>query len=159
MQHVYVQLSHTLLFQEDFFHDTLSACFLCLILYIPSQAPVLPLQRNDGPSFNQLRQNEAQRAVDHPLEQGIPTIITWSLGGNNVAVEGSWDNWRTRCVCSFQPYLIDLYAYSFKLFLFSYNIYLVLPAVKHSKDQAKIILFFWCCRQAYFVTDLSWMVK
>lgn len=64
-------------------------------LLFSSQAPVLPLQRNDGPSFNQLRQNEAQRAVDHPLEQGIPTIITWSFGGNNVAVEGSWDNWRT----------------------------------------------------------------
>ncbi|GFP94226.1 snf1-related protein kinase regulatory subunit beta-1 [Phtheirospermum japonicum] len=61
-----------------------------------SQAPILPSQRNDGTSFNHLRQNESQRAVDRPHEQGVPTIITWSFGGNNVAVEGSWDNWRTR---------------------------------------------------------------
>ena len=67
-----------------------------LIFSIPRQAPVIPLQRNDGQSLNPLRQNEAQRAVDHPLEQGIPTIITWSYGGNSVVVEGSWDNWRTR---------------------------------------------------------------
>ncbi|KAG6411379.1 hypothetical protein SASPL_129460 [Salvia splendens] len=65
-------------------------------LLFSSQAPVIPLQRNDGQSLNPLRQNEAQRAFDHPLEQGIPTIITWSFGGNNVVVEGSWDNWRTR---------------------------------------------------------------
>ncbi|KAK9285929.1 hypothetical protein L1049_025131 [Liquidambar formosana] len=31
-----------------------------------------------------------------PCEQRIPTMITWSHGGNQVAVEGSWDNWRTR---------------------------------------------------------------
>lgn len=28
--------------------------------------------------------------------QAIPTIISWSSGGNEVAVEGSWDNWRTQ---------------------------------------------------------------
>ncbi|KAK6153200.1 hypothetical protein DH2020_012839 [Rehmannia glutinosa] len=65
-------------------------------LLFSSQAPVVPSKRNDGTSFSPLRQNESQRAVDQPLEQGIPTIITWSFGGNNVAVEGSWDNWRTR---------------------------------------------------------------
>ncbi|KAL0419469.1 UNVERIFIED_CONTAM: SNF1-related protein kinase regulatory subunit beta-1 [Sesamum radiatum] len=61
-----------------------------------SQAPVIPLQRSDSPSLNPLRQNESPRAVQQSLEQGIPIIITWSYGGNNVAVEGSWDNWRTR---------------------------------------------------------------
>ncbi|KAL3625702.1 galactose metabolism-related protein [Castilleja foliolosa] len=61
-----------------------------------SQAPILTSQRNDGTSLKPLRQNESQRAVDRPYEQGIPTIITWSFGGNSVAVEGSWDNWRTR---------------------------------------------------------------
>ncbi|KAH6836990.1 5'-AMP-activated protein kinase beta-2 subunit protein [Perilla frutescens var. hirtella] len=65
-------------------------------LSFSSQAPVVPLQRNDGSSLNSLRPNEAQRAVDRPHEQGIPTIVTWSFGGNNVAVEGCWDNWRTR---------------------------------------------------------------
>jgi hypothetical protein len=29
-------------------------------------------------------------------EQGIPTMITWTYGGKEVAVEGSWDDWKTR---------------------------------------------------------------
>ena len=33
---------------------------------------------------------------DMYYEQGIPTMITWSYDGNEVAVEGSWDNWKTR---------------------------------------------------------------
>ncbi|CAA0805911.1 SNF1-related protein kinase regulatory subunit beta-1 [Striga hermonthica] len=61
-----------------------------------SQTPVLPSQRNGGTSSNHLLRNESRRALDYPLEKGIPTIITWSFGGNNVAVEGSWDNWKTR---------------------------------------------------------------
>ncbi|KAL3828673.1 hypothetical protein ACJIZ3_017475 [Penstemon smallii] len=66
-------------------------------LLFSSQAPAIPLQRRCGPSLsNSLRQNDSQRGVDHPSEQGIPTIITWSFGGQNVAVEGSWDNWRAR---------------------------------------------------------------
>lgn len=28
--------------------------------------------------------------------EGIPTIISWSLGGEQVEVEGSWDNGKTR---------------------------------------------------------------
>ncbi|KAL0435286.1 UNVERIFIED_CONTAM: SNF1-related protein kinase regulatory subunit beta-1 [Sesamum radiatum] len=69
---------------------------MSLVLSTPRQAPVIPLQRSDSPSLNPLRQNESPRAVERSLEQGIPIIITWSYGGNNVAVEGSWDNWRTR---------------------------------------------------------------
>ncbi|KAL0438254.1 UNVERIFIED_CONTAM: SNF1-related protein kinase regulatory subunit beta-2 [Sesamum latifolium] len=29
-------------------------------------------------------------------EQGVPTMITWSYGGKDVAVEGSWDDWKSR---------------------------------------------------------------
>lgn len=29
-------------------------------------------------------------------EQGILTMLTWSYGGNEVAIEGSWDNWEAR---------------------------------------------------------------
>lgn len=29
-------------------------------------------------------------------EQGIPTMITWNYDGKEVAVEGSWDNWKSR---------------------------------------------------------------
>ncbi|KAL6956941.1 galactose metabolism-related protein, partial [Sarracenia purpurea var. burkii] len=60
-------------------------------------APVAPLQRNEGPPiFNQMWQNESPGAVGLPPEQGIPTLITWNYGGNDVAVEGSWDNWTSR---------------------------------------------------------------
>ncbi|KAL3850196.1 hypothetical protein ACJIZ3_012078 [Penstemon smallii] len=66
-------------------------------LSFSSQAPAVPLLRNGDPSlYNPSQQNDSLRAVDHPSGEGIPTIITWSFGGNNVAVEGSWDNWRAR---------------------------------------------------------------
>ncbi|EFH48231.1 AMP-activated protein kinase [Arabidopsis lyrata subsp. lyrata] len=59
--------------------------------------PVAPLQRaNAPPSPNNIQWNQSQRVFDNPPEQGIPTIITWNQGGNDVAVEGSWDNWRSR---------------------------------------------------------------
>lgn len=60
------------------------------------KVPLAPLQKGDGPPFpNSMWQNESQ-VVDHPTEQGIPTMITWNYGGNNVVVEGSWDNWASR---------------------------------------------------------------
>ncbi|KAF8087891.1 hypothetical protein N665_0564s0026 [Sinapis alba] len=63
----------------------------------PPQVPVAPLQRaNPPPSPNKIQWNQSQRVLDIPGEQGIPIIITWSQGGNDVAVEGSWDNWRSR---------------------------------------------------------------
>lgn len=62
-----------------------------------SQVPVVPLQRaNAPPSPNNIQWNQSQRVFDNLAEQGIPTIITWNQGGNDVAVEGSWDNWRSR---------------------------------------------------------------
>lgn len=61
------------------------------------QAPLAPLPRGNGPPFfNQMWQNESHGIVDQPPERGIPVMITWSYGGNNVAVEGSWDNWTSR---------------------------------------------------------------
>ncbi|EOA21286.1 hypothetical protein CARUB_v10001638mg [Capsella rubella] len=65
-------------------------------LFAP-QVPVAPLQRaNASPSPNNIQWNQSQRVFDYPTEQGIPTIITWNQGGNDVEVEGSWDNWRSR---------------------------------------------------------------
>lgn len=29
-------------------------------------------------------------------DEGVPTVITWSFGGNEVEVVGSWDNWTSR---------------------------------------------------------------
>ncbi|KAK9279400.1 hypothetical protein L1049_013079 [Liquidambar formosana] len=66
------------------------------LMFAP-QVPVAPLQRADGaPHFNQLWQNDPHEVVDYPLERGIPIMITWNYGGNDVAVEGSWDNWTVR---------------------------------------------------------------
>lgn len=33
---------------------------------------------------------------DMICEKGVPTMITWSYGGREVAVEGSWDDWKTK---------------------------------------------------------------
>ncbi|KAF8009422.1 hypothetical protein BT93_J0420 [Corymbia citriodora subsp. variegata] len=66
------------------------------LAFVP-QSPTPPFQRSDGPAtFNQNRQNESQGIVDNPSEGGIPTIIAWQYGGNDVVVEGSWDNWGSR---------------------------------------------------------------
>ncbi|KAF9621328.1 hypothetical protein IFM89_019414 [Coptis chinensis] len=40
--------------------------------------------------------NDPHNSLDAPQEQGIPTLITWTFGGNIVAVQGSWDNWTSR---------------------------------------------------------------
>ncbi|XP_010689393.2 SNF1-related protein kinase regulatory subunit beta-1 [Beta vulgaris subsp. vulgaris] len=66
------------------------------LMFTP-QLPVAPLQKNEGTLFhNDKWPTERPGAVDRPPEKGIPTVITWSLGGNNVAVEGSWDDWTAR---------------------------------------------------------------
>ncbi|KAL5707615.1 galactose metabolism-related protein [Ranunculus cassubicifolius] len=66
------------------------------LMFAP-QLPVAPLQRGDAPPvFSQMWMNDPNNSLDEPTEQGIPTMITWSSGGNNVSVEGSWDNWASR---------------------------------------------------------------
>lgn len=66
------------------------------LMFAP-QVPLSPLQRRDGsPLFNHTRQDDSRGVSDHPVDQGIPTMITWSYGGKDVAVEGSWDNWTSR---------------------------------------------------------------
>jgi len=40
--------------------------------------------------------NGSHGHLDTPPQKGIPTLITWNYGGNEVAVEGSWDNWKSR---------------------------------------------------------------
>ncbi|KAJ0084829.1 hypothetical protein Patl1_30188 [Pistacia atlantica] len=64
-------------------------------LFTP-QVPISPLHRVDSlPFSNQMWQTEPH-ASGSPPEQGIPTIIAWIYGGNEVAVEGSWDRWTSR---------------------------------------------------------------
>uniref|UniRef100_A0A1D1ZLK0 SNF1-related protein kinase regulatory subunit beta-2 n=1 Tax=Anthurium amnicola TaxID=1678845 RepID=A0A1D1ZLK0_9ARAE len=56
-----------------------------------------PLQRLD--EIHLLKHGSRHNTTEYEdifSGQGIPTMITWSHGGKEVAVEGSWDNWRTK---------------------------------------------------------------
>ncbi|EEE64194.1 hypothetical protein OsJ_19026 [Oryza sativa Japonica Group] len=71
--------------------------------YLPliSHVPVAPLHipTEFSPVFNNSWINESDESTNnHPQEKGIPTLISWSQGGNEVFVEGSWDNWTSRRV-------------------------------------------------------------
>ncbi|KAJ4704101.1 SNF1-related protein kinase regulatory subunit beta-2 [Melia azedarach] len=66
------------------------------LMFAP-QVPVVPLQRPDeihipNPSWMQ----SSSGYEDSSNEVRIPTMITWNYDGQEVAVEGSWDNWKTR---------------------------------------------------------------
>ncbi|KAJ0020421.1 hypothetical protein Pint_31605 [Pistacia integerrima] len=69
---------------------------LALVIKEQHRVPISPLHRVDSlPFSNQMWQTEPH-ASGSPPEQGIPTIIAWIYGGNEVAVEGSWDRWTSR---------------------------------------------------------------
>lgn len=58
---------------------------------------MVPLQRPDEihiPSPSWMQTSSGYEDIGD--EVGIPTMITWSYDGQEVAVEGSWDNWKTR---------------------------------------------------------------
>ncbi|XP_027080920.2 SNF1-related protein kinase regulatory subunit beta-1 isoform X2 [Coffea arabica] len=65
-------------------------------LLLAPQVPVVSLQGNGLSFYNQFQRIENLGTINEPFVRGIPTLITWSYGGNHVAVEGSWDNWRSR---------------------------------------------------------------
>ncbi|XP_044976711.1 SNF1-related protein kinase regulatory subunit beta-1-like [Hordeum vulgare subsp. vulgare] len=65
------------------------------------QVPVAPLQipNEFSPVFNHSWVNGSDESTNSsPPETVIPTLITWGQGGNEVSVEGSWDNWTSRKV-------------------------------------------------------------
>ncbi|VAI06228.1 SNF1-related protein kinase regulatory subunit beta-1-like [Triticum dicoccoides] len=66
-------------------------------MFVP-QTPVPPLQRpaDVTPVFNEILMNEQEEEFDGPPQKEIPALIVWTLGGKNVSVEGSWDNWKSR---------------------------------------------------------------
>jgi 5'-AMP-activated protein kinase, regulatory beta subunit len=45
--------------------------------------------------------NQQQEDSDGPPQKKIPTLLTCTLGGRNIYVEGSWDNWTSKCVSVF----------------------------------------------------------
>ncbi|MQL95083.1 hypothetical protein Taro_027734 [Colocasia esculenta] len=69
----------------------------CSPLMFAPQIPVAPLPRvADNSVFNNPWGNDSGGSLDFSPGKGIPTMITWNYGGHNVAVEGSWDNWKSR---------------------------------------------------------------
>lgn len=61
------------------------------------QIPVAPLQgREEMHSPSDSRMPNSITYEDVLDDQGIPTMITWTHGGMEVFVEGSWDNWKTK---------------------------------------------------------------
>ncbi|XAR53879.1 hypothetical protein NMG60_11022592 [Bertholletia excelsa] len=65
------------------------------LMFTP-QVPVVPLQRPDEMHTQNHSWMHAAGYDDMGSAQGIPTMITWSYDGKEVAVEGSWDDWKTR---------------------------------------------------------------
>eukprot|EP01018_Ginkgo_biloba_P017094 Gb_24881 [translate_table: standard] len=67
------------------------------LMFTP-QIPMVPLQKPDEMALN----TNHTWAYNSPgpeeisYERGIPTMITWSYGGSEVAVAGSWDNWTSK---------------------------------------------------------------
>lgn len=56
------------------------------------------MQRPDAlqPAFSHLGMTGGRGHFGTPPQKGIPTLITWNFGGNEVSVEGSWDDWKSR---------------------------------------------------------------
>ncbi|KAJ4840605.1 SNF1- protein kinase regulatory subunit beta-1 [Turnera subulata] len=65
-------------------------------LFPSPQVPLAPVQRGNGPSPSLQTPAGGVAAVDEHCEPGIPIIISWNYGGNEVHLEGSWDNWTSR---------------------------------------------------------------
>ncbi|KAF6153759.1 hypothetical protein GIB67_000992 [Kingdonia uniflora] len=73
-----------------------TAAYQSPFMFVP-QVPMVPLQKaNERPNFNQAWIENSTVYEDMGYEQGIPTMITWCYGGREVAVVGSWDDWKSR---------------------------------------------------------------
>eukprot|EP00250_Pteridium_aquilinum_P004922 c15099_g1_i1 orf=263-1135(+) len=66
------------------------------LMFTP-QIPVLPISNGSGkPSPYSPYSAGLQMQSDQHQRQGIATIIQWTYGGDEVFIEGSWDNWLHR---------------------------------------------------------------
>uniref|UniRef100_A0A0A0LYK2 Association with the SNF1 complex (ASC) domain-containing protein n=1 Tax=Cucumis sativus TaxID=3659 RepID=A0A0A0LYK2_CUCSA len=66
------------------------------LIFTP-QVPLTPLRKADEMLIHTHSQMQSSLAYEDTCnEQSIPTMITWSYGGKEVTIEGSWDCWRTR---------------------------------------------------------------
>jgi hypothetical protein len=72
--------------------------YIYIYIYI-LQSPVTPLQKAAAevpPMFNQILMSGQQEDVYGPPQKKIPTLLTWALGGKNIYIQGSWDNWAVK---------------------------------------------------------------
>ncbi|KAK1431094.1 hypothetical protein QVD17_14321 [Tagetes erecta] len=59
-------------------------------------AHILPHHMASQFPANQIMHGERDEYEYENQEKIMPAVIRWIYGGTNVAIEGSWDNWRTR---------------------------------------------------------------
>ncbi|CAL5393645.1 unnamed protein product [Camellia sinensis] len=55
--------------------------------------PQVPIVQFQTHSFTQNATHNEDMLIS---QMGVPTMITWSYGAKQVAIVGSWDNWKTR---------------------------------------------------------------
>lgn len=66
-------------------------------LMFSPQVPLLPISTGSGgPTSIYSQGYGSQNHAREDRQHGIPTIIQWTHGGNEVYIEGSWDNWQNR---------------------------------------------------------------
>ncbi|KAH7282823.1 hypothetical protein KP509_35G049000 [Ceratopteris richardii] len=66
------------------------------IMFSP-QVPLAPISRGTGgPMSIHTHHEYSPHSHTKHQQQGIPAIIHWTYGGNEVYVEGSWDDWQKR---------------------------------------------------------------
>ncbi|KAI4386181.1 hypothetical protein MLD38_004136 [Melastoma candidum] len=106
---------------------------------ISPQMPIAPLQKSDIPVSLSLTRQSNSHDPEYP-EHGIPVIVTWNYGGNDVLVEGSWDGWTSRkrmqrCGKDFSILLVlpvGLYHYKFIVD----GEYRHVPELPHTSDES-----------------------
>lgn len=59
--------------------------------------------------------NQQQEDSDGPPQKKIPTLLTWTLGGRNIYVEGSWDNWTSKYSQTKYTICVPFLSYALKL--------------------------------------------
>ncbi|GHP02897.1 5'-AMP-activated protein kinase beta subunit [Pycnococcus provasolii] len=64
------------------------------LTYSP-QVPMVPNHLSDDFYAYHLA-GDADAVFPSPNANFVPTVLSWGLGGNHVAIEGSWDDWTTR---------------------------------------------------------------
>eukprot|EP00249_Psilotum_nudum_P014783 c25001_g1_i1 orf=81-788(+) len=70
----------------------------CSPLMFTPQIPMIPISKTNepgmGPYLSQSCDLQGSDKIER--EQAIPILVQWNHGGNEIFVEGSWDDWSTR---------------------------------------------------------------